>query len=69
MLLGSFGFPLKGTGAKYGASVSTSILSVGISLNVFAKSSDFLNVTTPLAEIYAPRSSSLNAKSFEPVKQ
>ena len=37
------GFPLKGIGAKYGASVSTNILSSGISLNVSAKTLDFLN--------------------------
>ena len=67
--LGSFDLPLKGTGAKYGESVSTKILSLGISLNVEANSWDFLKVTTPLAEIYALRSNNLNAKSFEPVKQ
>ena len=49
--LGSFGLPLKGTGARYGASVSTNIFSLGISLNVLAKSWDLLNVTTPLAEM------------------
>jgi hypothetical protein len=63
------GFPLKGIGAKYGASVSTNILSSGISLNVSAKTLDFLKVTTPLAEIYAPMSSRSKANFFEPVKQ
>tara|TARA_A100001015_G_C14736996_1_gene612136 strand:+ start:143 stop:283 length:141 start_codon:yes stop_codon:yes gene_type:complete len=43
--------PLSGTGAKYGESVSTKIFSFGISLKVLANSSDFLNVTTPLAEM------------------
>ena len=51
MKLGSLDFPLKGTGDKYGESVSTSIFSLGISLNVLARSSDFLKVITPLAEI------------------
>ena len=49
--LGSFGLPLSGTGARYGASVSTNIFLFGISLKVFAKSRDLLNVTTPLADI------------------
>ena len=48
---GSFDLPLKGTGARNGASVSTNIFSFGISLKVLAKSCDFLKVTTPLAEI------------------
>ena len=34
-----------------------------------AKSIDFLKVTTPLAEIYAPISINLNANSLDPVKQ
>ena len=66
---GSLGLPRKGSGDKYGASVSTNILSAGIDLNVFANSFDFLKVTTPLADIYAPISSNLNANSFVPVKQ
>ena len=69
ILLGSLGFPLKGTGDKYGASVSTRILSDGICLKVSASSSDFLNVITPLAEIYAPISSNLKANFLLPVKQ
>ena len=44
-------FPLKGTGDKYGASVSTRILSDGICLKVSASSSDFLNVITPSRDI------------------
>ena len=67
--LGSLVLPRKGSGDKYGASVSTNILSAGIDLNVFANSFDFLNVTTPLADIYAPISSNLKAKSLVPVKQ
>ena len=43
--------PLKGTGDKYGESVSTRILLSGISLKVWASIFDFLKVTTPLAEI------------------
>ena len=42
--LGSLGFPLKGTGARYGASVSNKILSFGKSLKVFGNSEDFLKV-------------------------
>ena len=67
--LGSLDLPLNGSGAKYGESVSTSILSLGISANVLANSLDFLKVTTPLAEIKAPISSNLNANSYDPVKQ
>ena len=63
------GFPLKGIGARYGASVSTKILLFGMSLNVKAKSCDFLKVITPLAEIKAFKSKSLKAKSLDPVKQ
>ena len=66
---GSLDFPRCGTGAKYGASVSTKILSLGISLKVFANSSDFLKVITPLAEIKAPKSNKSKANLFEPVKQ
>ena len=36
---------------------------------VLAKSFDFLKVTTPLAEIKAPRLNNLVAKFFDPVKQ
>ena len=36
---------------------------------MLAKSSDFLNVTTPLAEINAPKSNNLKANFFDPVKQ
>ena len=67
--LGSLDLPLKGTGARYGASVSTKILLFGIFLKVLARSSDFLKVTTPLADINAPISNNLKAKSFDPVKQ
>ena len=40
-----------------------------MSVNVAASSDDFLNVITPLADIYAFKSSSLKANSREPVKQ
>ena len=61
--------PLNGTGARYGESVSTKILSLGIALNVEANSLDLLNVTTPLAEMKAFRSINFKAKSLLPVKQ
>ena len=51
ILLGSLGLPLKGSGDKYGESVSTKIFSFGICLKVLANSDEFLNVTIPLAEI------------------
>ena len=46
--LGSLGLPRKGSGDKYGASVSTKILSAGIDLNVFANSFDFLQYSLSL---------------------
>ena len=46
---GSFFFPLLGTGAKKGLSVSIKMLSIGIDLNVSCKSSEFLKVMIPLA--------------------
>ena len=51
MCEGSLGLPLNGSGERYGESVSTNILSFGKDKNVLANSNDFLNVTTPLAEI------------------
>ena len=48
---GSFLFPLKGIGAKKGASVSTRILSKGTYLTTSIKSSTFLNVIIPENEI------------------
>ena len=48
---GSFDFPLKGSGERYGESVSTNIRLFGMEENVSAKSIDFLKVTTPLEEI------------------
>ena len=47
---GSFFFPLLGTGAKKGLSVSIRILSNGRDLNVFWRSTEFLKVIIPLAE-------------------
>ena len=47
---GSFFFPLLGTGAKKGLSVSIKILSIGIDLNVSCKSQEILKVMMPLAE-------------------
>ena len=67
---------LEGMFAQYGRSLLWAItaavgfgLGVGISLKVFAKSCDLLKVTTPLAEIYAPKSNNLKANSLVPVKQ
>ena len=50
-ILGSFDLPLKGSGERYGESVSTNILSTGSSEKVFAKEVDFLNVIIPLADM------------------
>ena len=47
---GSFFFPLFGTGARNGLSVSIRILFSGSDLNVFCNSTEFLNVIIPLAE-------------------
>ena len=47
---GSFFFPLFGTGAKKGLSVSIKTLSNGIDLNVSWRSIEFLKVIIPLAE-------------------
>ena len=44
---GSFFFPLFGIGAKKGLSVSISVFSIGIYLNVSCKSFAFLNVIIP----------------------
>ena len=66
---GSFCLPLLGTGAKYGLSVSMSILSKGINLNVFCNSWEFLKVIIPLAEKYAPKFNKFSANFFDPVKQ
>ena len=69
MTLNSFFFPLFGTGAKNGLSVSIKILSKGSDLKVFCKSTAFLKVIIPLAEKYAFRVQSLSANSLDPVKQ
>ena len=47
---GSFFFPLLGTGAKKGLSVSIKMLSIGIDLKVSWRSNEFLKVMMPLAE-------------------
>ena len=49
---GSFFFPLFGTGARNGLSVSIKILSSGRILNVSCNSIEFLKVIMPLAEKY-----------------
>ena len=48
---GFIGFALSGSGDKYGESVSTKIRSFGRFKKVSARDLEFLNVTTPLAEI------------------
>ena len=48
---GSFIFPLLGTGAKYGESVSIKNLSSGTYFAISLNSSDFLKVTTPENEM------------------
>ena len=47
---GSFFFPLIGSGARKGLSVSIKRFSVGIILKVSRKSIEFLKVIIPLAE-------------------
>ena len=66
---GSFFFPLFGTGAKKGLSVSIKTFSSGRNLNVSCNSSEFLNVIIPLAEKKAFKLSYFSANCFEPVKQ
>ena len=61
---GSFFFPLFGTGAKNGLSVSIKILSKGKNSKVFCRSKEFLKVIIPLAEKNASKSKSLLAKFF-----
>ena len=58
-----------GTGARYGASVSTRMRSSGTSRAMARRSSDFLNVTTPEKEIDRPRSSAVSASARDEVKQ
>ena len=48
---GSLDFPLYGKGAKYGESVSTNSLSIGIEETVSASSVEFLKVIIPLTEM------------------
>ena len=64
----SFLFPLKGTGARYGESVSNTIFSIG----TWFKNSDifpFLKVTTPPIPRWKFKSKILLAWSKFPVKQ
>ena len=62
---GSFFFPLLGTGAKKGLSVSTKILSKGILQKVSCKFKLFLKVIIPLAEKKAFNSINLLLKEEE----
>ena len=59
-------FPLKGTGARYGESDSTSRRSPGTSRSR-SSSVHFLKVTIPLNETYQPASSANSASEWEPV--
>ena len=68
MLAGLLGFPLKGTGARKGESVSKSSLSMGIKRANSLRSSAFLKVTIPLIPINHPISSSVLAIFSELVK-
>ena len=62
---GSFFFPLFGTGAKKGLSVSIKMFSDGIDLNVSCKSIEFLKVIIPLAEKYELRDNKFSENFFE----
>ena len=68
MWAGLLGFPLKGTGARKGESVSSSSLSRGIQRTTSLRSSAFLNVTIPLIPRYHPISSRVLAILSELVK-
>ena len=48
---GSFNLPLKGSGAKYGESVSTNKFSIGIEATASVSFVEFLKVIIPLIEI------------------
>src|SRR6266508_4142394 len=54
---GSFGRPRRGSGARYGESVSTSSRSAGTAYAAERRSCAFLYVTLPANEMYQPRSS------------
>src|SRR5680860_117887 len=66
---GSFSRPRCGTGARYGASVSTSIRSLGVMRAASRTSCAFLNDTMPLKESTAPSASARSASRSPPVKQ
>src|SRR5258705_6889344 len=66
---GSHFWPRCGTGARNGASVSTSIWSAGSHFAMSWRSWAFLKVTIPLSETKKPRSRPLRASPAEPVKQ
>ena len=66
---GSFFFPLFGTGAKKGLSVSIKILFNGSDLKVSCKSIAFLKVIIPLAEKNEFKVNNFLENYLEPVKQ
>ena len=68
MWAGLFGFPLKGTGARKGESVSSSNLSKGSQRTTSLRSSAFLKVTIPLIPRYHPISRRVLAILSELVK-
>ena len=69
ILAGSLDFPLLGSGDKYGESVSTNNLFIGIYDTASTKLIDFLNVIIPLSEINQLRLINFFAKFTVPVKQ
>ncbi len=61
---GSFLFPLNGSGARYGESVSISNFSKGICFTISCRAKAFLKVTIPEIEIYKPKSKHSCANSI-----
>ena len=69
MKLGLLFCPLNGTGAKYGASVSRSNLSIGISMTDNCKSFAVSYVTIPDIEKYTPNSTNRFVHFLPPVQE
>src|SRR5450756_738641 len=66
---GAFGRPRNGSGARYGASVSTRTRSSGTSRSAARSPSAFRKVTVPANDRYQPRSTQRRAISASPEKQ
>src|SRR5271170_2805768 len=66
---GSLRRPRWGTGARNGASVSTSTRSSGTSRAIARNSAEFLNVSTPEKETWSPSSRPVSASARDEVKQ